>query len=417
MKNIEIKINKNTRMVTLSKTTLGNEGESQQYNLVFSFEDEFVNGQARLEYEIENQEKQWIPLEKDNESYYLPVLNVLTNKGQINMQLVIDEIENSMPVFKSNIFYLYCNESINAINKAPEGYELWIEQANSKLNEVENIDIDIQDSIVTIYKKDGSVKAENVKGEKGETGEKGKDGSIHFMVVNELPTEDIDESAIYMLPSETPDEKNTYEEYIYTDGSWEHIGGASVRVDLDNYPTREEVEQYVDDAIANAGGGSTGGTPFAYYYPTIIEIGTNNASYYIDYSLYKPECVKAGAFLPIVLMCGKSSGHGWYSVTLQPIIQNKKLVGFAGTGIQADRNYNTTPTIIHNWVARNLDIASVDAMPNSGSFNITHVEDQQILAVTNQVAYDVTKDYQPAHKKYVDTAIANAITNTLEGNY
>ena len=395
---------------------------------------------------------------------------------------------------------------------------------------------------------EGEQGPEGPQGPQGVEGPQGKAGAVKFIPVNALPTENIELDAIYLVPSEEPEEQNIFYEYVYVNGNWEKTGGGA-SVDLSDYATKEEAQdygifayynlgnvsisnnqvvnipwagykalclkvgkfvpivlyesrisaisaisvlvlpvlntnneligfagsgmnvpsynhqqikiihcslsgynyaninalpdsgnlslgctvskvlnttnteaynptansynpattKYVDEAIANAGG-----TPFAYYYPTIIEIGTNAGSYYIDYSLYKPECVKAGAFLPIVLMCGKFSGHGWYSVVLQPIIQNNKLVGFAGTGIQADRNYNTTPTIIHNWVARDLDIASVDAMPDSGNFIIVHVEDQQILAVTNKVAYDVTTDYQPAHKKYVDEAIAAAIAS-LQG--
>ena len=268
MKNIEIKINKQTRMVKLSKTTIGNEGESQQYNLNFTFEDEFVDGQARLEYQIEGQEKQWIPLEKSVESYVLPVLNVLTVQGQINMQLVIDENENTMPVFKSNMFYLYCNESINAVNKAPEGYELWIEQANAKLNEVENIDINIEDSVVTVYRRDGSTKSEDVRGPEGpegpvgpqgeqgpegpqgiqgEKGERGDAGAVRLLIVNELPTESIDESAIYLVPSENPAEENVFDEYVYANGTWERLSGAGATVDLTGYAT----EEYVDNQIGN----------------------------------------------------------------------------------------------------------------------------------------------------------------------
>ena len=66
-------------------------------------------------------------------------------------------------------------------------------------------------------------------------GEKGDAGSIKFIVVAELPTENIDESAIYMKASTNPKESNTYEEFIYTDGAWESLGTAQVEVDLTDY--------------------------------------------------------------------------------------------------------------------------------------------------------------------------------------
>ena len=58
MKDIEIKITRATRYVDIEKETekVGNEGENLQTNLVFSFTDTFVNGQARLEYTINGEE-------------------------------------------------------------------------------------------------------------------------------------------------------------------------------------------------------------------------------------------------------------------------------------------------------------------------------------------------------------------------
>lgn len=69
----------------------------------------------------------------------------------------------------------------------------------------------------------------------GKEGAKGKAGSVKFVIVNELPTENIDESAIYMKPSNNPETQNTYEEYIYVNGSWEGLGSANVDVNLEDY--------------------------------------------------------------------------------------------------------------------------------------------------------------------------------------
>lgn len=149
MENLEIKVSKKTRMVNLPRQFISVDGENLQSELVFSFIDEFVNGQARLEYEI-NDKKNYIVLNKQSDTYTIPIKNILTINGQIDMQLVITESENEngIPVFKSNKFYLYCNESINAVNEAPDGYELWIDHANSKLNRI--------DEIAEIIKTDGT---------------------------------------------------------------------------------------------------------------------------------------------------------------------------------------------------------------------------------------------------------------------
>ena len=140
MEKLEIKVSKKTRMVELPKQFISVEGENLQNKLVFSFIDEFVNGQARLEYKIKG-EKKYIILNKENNTYSLPVKNILTVEGQIDMQLVITEgtSESDIPVFKSNMFYLFCNSSINAVDEAPEGYEIWIERANAKLNQIDEV--------------------------------------------------------------------------------------------------------------------------------------------------------------------------------------------------------------------------------------------------------------------------------------
>lgn len=85
------------------------------------------------------------------------------------------------------------------------------------------------------------------KGEKGDKGNKGDAGTIKFIVVAELPIENIDESAIYMKPSSNQDENNTYEEFIYADGKWESLGAAQVKIDLEPYATKEELNQLQDN--------------------------------------------------------------------------------------------------------------------------------------------------------------------------
>ena len=48
---------------------------------------------------------------------------------------------------------------------------------------------------------------------KGEKGDKGDAGVIKFIPVTTLPTENIDENAIYIVPADNTDEQNNYEEF------------------------------------------------------------------------------------------------------------------------------------------------------------------------------------------------------------
>ena len=178
MKDIEIKISKESRKVGLSKYVIGNDAENLQGNLVFTFpneidgqeiENEFVDGQARLEYII-NGESAYIPnLEKKDESYIVPIKSILTKEGQIYMQLVITEgiDPDEIPIFKSNVFYVVVNHSINAEIEQPDEYETWVEIFETYINQIENLNIEIEKventTYVTLTKKDGSQETYEIK--------------------------------------------------------------------------------------------------------------------------------------------------------------------------------------------------------------------------------------------------------------
>ena len=61
-----------------------------------------------------------------------------------------------------------------------------------------------------------------------------------FLVVDELPTTDIDPKVIYIVPKEGGESPNLREEYVYINGNWELIG--STDVDLSNYYNIQEVD-------------------------------------------------------------------------------------------------------------------------------------------------------------------------------
>ena len=293
-----VKVEKSTRMVDLPKNVIGNDMENLQEKLIFKFIDEFVNGQARLEYKI-GSTKNYIVLSKENDTYIVPLKNVLTKEGKIEMQLVITETSETeeIPVFKSNVFYLYCNKSINAVDEAPDGYELWIETANAKLNlmdealaEVDNLDINANKvgkiTTVEITRKDGTTKSVEINdGENGADGisleynwsgtnlgikredeqnyqyvnlkgDKGDAGSIKIEIVNELPQIG-DEETIYLVPYQEAETGNIYKEYIYINNTWEELGSIPVEVDLSDYYTKSEVNALIPDALSDLADDST----------------------------------------------------------------------------------------------------------------------------------------------------------------
>ena len=65
-------------------------------------------------------------------------------------------------------------------------------------------------------------------------------------VVNELPVSDISTTTVYLVPNNSGETSNLYDEYIYTT-QWEKLGTQTV--DLSNYPTISEMNAAIDAAI------------------------------------------------------------------------------------------------------------------------------------------------------------------------
>lgn len=65
-------------------------------------------------------------------------------------------------------------------------------------------------------------------------------------VVNSLPIEDISTTTVYLLPNNSTETGNLYDEYIYTT-QWEKLGTQTV--DLSNYPTINEMNNAINAAI------------------------------------------------------------------------------------------------------------------------------------------------------------------------
>lgn len=61
-----------------------------------------------------------------------------------------------------------------------------------------------------------------------------------FQIVQTLPTENINENKIYIVPNEDGKENNVYTEYVYIDGNWEVVGTYTSQIDLTNVPEFED---------------------------------------------------------------------------------------------------------------------------------------------------------------------------------
>jgi hypothetical protein len=84
------------------------------------------------------------------------------------------------------------------------------------------------------------------KGEKGDKGNQGEPGAVKMQVVDTLP-ETGRTDTIYLVKKDNPGEQNLYDEYVYTETGWEHIGDTSV--DLSDYYNKEESNEKIFDSL------------------------------------------------------------------------------------------------------------------------------------------------------------------------
>lgn len=105
------------------------------------------------------------------------------------------------------------------------------------------------------------------KGDKGDTPQKGIDyftpeeiqgiksnildqvNQFSILVVSKLPTENIDDHTIYFVPKTKAEQDDVYDEYIYINNGWEHIG--TTEVDLSSYYKKDEIDKKLSEVEGN----------------------------------------------------------------------------------------------------------------------------------------------------------------------
>ena len=146
---------------------IGNEQQNLQNKLKFGFEDEIVEGQAWLEFEIDGVKKYTL-MEKYENGYQIDIKDSLLTGSQVSVDLKItqDEEPEGVPVFITNIITFDVEKTINAEEEEPDNYPDWFESANKIINEANNLNLDINKndnvSTITINKKDGTQKSVDV---------------------------------------------------------------------------------------------------------------------------------------------------------------------------------------------------------------------------------------------------------------
>lgn len=266
-------------------------------------------------------------------------------------------------------------------------------------------------------------------------GPKGDTGSIKFIVVTELPTENIDETAIYLKPVESPTGENNFEELIYVNGKWEDLGTPNVAVDLSNYYTKTESDEKLlakqdkllagdnitiseDNVISVSGVDKKTRIYNASATNSLNNCDLNTLGEAIT-NMFKDNCENPILRIYIThsttvgIMQNHTPYYDFYKVDKKN--KNSGTYSFRSEVLTDVDGYPTTSgttklqcykfIIFGTW---NEDTFTCDRISTDYLFNSHFNEitlNSNVLTKTNTSSYTPTADYNPATKKYVDDTI------------
>ena len=130
---------KNREIYRRNSDILGIWGENNYETLCFGFYDDFIDGDAILEFEFPNGQKKFVELEKDIEEKFYKILiksSLLQQEGDIKLELKI--INEDEIIYKTKIFIMKVLEAINATATFEDDYPNFVETTTAKLQELEN---------------------------------------------------------------------------------------------------------------------------------------------------------------------------------------------------------------------------------------------------------------------------------------
>lgn len=271
----------------------------------------------------------------------------------------------------------------------------------------------------------------------------GEAGTVQVEPVSVLPTEDIKENVIYLVPNGSTGE-NYYNECMYINGKWEVIG--TTEIDLSAYATKEELEEALADKV-------TVDALAAYatkeelialneYVDTktetyiLIDDGTNSNQYGSTdvkdgFSLAKnmetlrkifASCM-AGRY-PTIQLLSKHSGVGVSSnptlYTLDYHFQNRDPIYYVGGKFSIRPSSNgqgMTTTVYDYYISFQYDTRydTISLSTYNELENYLIHDTSSILTKDNQTAFTPSASYNPVHKKYVDDAIKAIDIPSIEG--
>lgn len=426
MNDIIIKVDTETGRAVSNTELLGIKGQNLQNKLIFKMSEK-IKGIAWCEVRQGNT-LSYIALKENNTGYEANILSSLLTTSSVDVSLRITEAENSfgIPVFVSSIVSFKVLDALNATEKMPEEYPSWLDIANAKIQEIENINIESTrtEGGVTITTTDnqGNKTAVELKdgkdGKQGEKGEKGDPGAFKKEIVNELPETGRDDT-IYLKAKDDPKAQNKYNEYLYnSETGWECIGDTSVN--LENYYNQKQVDEKLDGKQNTL----TTGNNIKIEDDTI---SANLPTYVVDYNATSEnkavvlkkvlDLNRQGISFQLLL----KRGNFYYPLTEMVDNPSVKSASFMFNDVEYSGQLTKYGIPYETIAYFNLFMTTNDNSVKTSRFTSYTLQrgnsSNWALGAKNTEEYIPINDFNPSTKKYVDDSIKSAITDTLGGSY
>lgn len=223
-------------------------------------------------------------------------------------------------------------------------------------------------------------------------------------VVDVLPTEEISETTMYLVPTgEGSEDGSLYTTYLYSNGEWKTLGTQSLK--LDNYDTRDEVDTKVAAAIETAA--SNAETLLATELSDVLRVGTGVTSE--DFNTFKGEVYTKEEVDAIVENLPSSPVD---ESVLEDYVKKTGLKTINGNSLLLTGEEGESTDILIIGGGGDVD---VEALKNT--FVEKSVYEQEIDGIETELGKKVNQTVYDAKMKVVDNTLGQKADTTYVTEY
>lgn len=180
----EIQINKTNRRFNQSSISIGYIDENNIEKIKFEIPKEYANYNKKACLKAGD-----VVFGKLLDNDILTLTSEITQYKELDLSIEFFDNENNI-IARTSKMHIVIEDTIVCEDVSPDEPKVvilneLIEKVNKGIKQVDNIDIDIENTTVTIVKKDGSTKSVDVKGDKGDKGDTGDTGTKLEMTMDE----------------------------------------------------------------------------------------------------------------------------------------------------------------------------------------------------------------------------------------